>query len=275
MQKPYRGRKRAWAQLTCRVLFLAFAAVFLVSSVLLASRLYREKKEHQAFAQLAQLAASSEPGTTDARPAGEADAPDGEEDPSAGQQVDYARLYEFNPDFFGWLTIEGTVLNYPVMYQPEKEGYYLKHAFDGSSSLSGVPYVDEACFPGCRNYLIHGHNMKNGTIFATLLSYKEESFWRTHPTITFHTLDGPGTYEIMGAFTSRVYTSADEGVFRYYQYTDLTDPDVFAEYVAQVKKSARYDTGVTAEYGDELITLSTCGYHTQDGRFVVVARKTN
>ena len=203
MQKPYRGRKRAWAQLTCRVLFLAFAAVFLVSSVLLASRLYREKKEHQAFAQLAQLAASSEPGTTDARPAGEADAPDGEEDPSAGQQVDYARLYELNPDFFGWLTIEGTVLNYPVMYQPEKEGYYLKHAFDGSSSLSGVPYVDEACFPGCRNYLIHGHNMKNGTIFATLLSYKEESFWRTHPTITFHTLDGPGTYEIMGAFTSR------------------------------------------------------------------------
>ena len=274
MQKPYRGRKRAWAQLTCRVLFLAFAAVFLVSSVLLASRLYREKKEHQAFAQLAQLAASSTPDSAETRPAEEADGQGGEE-ASSGGQVDYTQLHDMNPDFFGWLSIEGTNVDYPVMYQPEKEGYYLKHAFDGSSSLSGVPYVDEACFPGCRNYLIHGHNMKNGTIFATLLSYKEESFWRTHPTITFHTLDGPGTYEIMGAFASRVYTSADEGVFRYYQYTDLTDPDVFAEYVAQVKKSARYDTGVTAEYGDELITLSTCGYHTQDGRFVVVARKTN
>ena len=274
MRKPYQGKKRALAQQLCRVLFLVFALVFVVSAVLLASRLYRDKKEHQAFAQLAQLAVPSAPDSTAPRPAEETDDPDGEEEPSAGQ-VDYAQLYEMNPDFFGWLSIEDTVLNYPVMYQPEKEGYYLKHAFDGSSSLSGVPYIDEACFPGCGNYLIHGHNMKNGTIFAALLSYKEESFCRAHPTISFNTLDGPGTYEIIGAFTSRVYTSEDEGVFRYYRYTDLTDPEVFAEYVSRVKKSSRYDTGVTAEYGDQLITLSTCGYHTQNGRFVVVARKTD
>ena len=261
------------AQLTCRVLFLAFALVFVVSSVLLVSRLHCEKKEQEAFAQLAQLAASSAPDTAETRPAEEADGQGGEEASSAGQ-LDYTQLHDMNPDFFGWLSIEGTNVDYPVMYQPEKEDYYLKHAFDGSSSLSGVPYMDEQCFPGCGNYLIHGHNMKNGTIFAPLLSYKEESFWREHPTISFDTLDGPGTYEIIGAFTSRVYTSADEGVFRYYQYTDLTDPDVFAEYVSNVKKSARYDTGVTAEYGDQLITLSTCGYHTQNGRFVVVARKT-
>jgi len=269
VRKPYKGKKRARAQLVCRVLFLVFAAVFLVSAVLLASRLRREKEEQRAFDQLAQMAAASL-NTGTALPAESGV----QEEDTPARRVDCGQLNDMNPDCFGWISIEGTNVDYPVMYQPEKEGYYLTHAFDGSSSLSGVPYIDEACFPGCGNYLIHGHNMRNGTIFAALLSYKEESFWQEHPTISFDTLDGPGTYEIIGAFTSRVYTSADEGVFRYYQYTDLTDPDVFEEYVSRVKKSARYDTGVTAEYGDQLITLSTCGYHTQNGRFVVVARKT-
>lgn len=262
--------KRALAQLLCRVLFLAFALVFILSAILLASRLRREKEEQQAFDQLARMVPSVP--ESEAAPPEEEPAVQQEEEPAA---ADYDQFREMNPDFYGWLSIEDTSVNYPVMYQPEKKDYYLNHAFDGSSSRSGVPYIDEECFPGCGNYLIYGHNMKNGTMFADLLSYQEESFWRTHPTISFATPDGPGIYEVIGAFTSRVYTSEDEGVFRYYRYTDLTDPDTFAEYIALVKKSARYDTGVTAEYGDQLITLSTCSYHTQNGRFAVVARKTD
>ena len=79
----------------------------------------------------------------------------------------------------------------------------------------------------------------------------------------------------MAAFYSRAYTDRDQDVFRYYQYTDLSDSEIFDEYVRQVKEAALYDTGISAQYGDSLLTLSTCSRHVQDGRFVVVARRTH
>lgn len=91
--------------------------------------------------------------------------------------------------------------------------------------------------------------------------------------IRFDTLYERGKYEVMAAFYSKVYDVDEQGVFRYYEYTDLSSPERFQEYVEQVKATALYDTGVTAECGDQLLTLSTCSYHTADGRFVVVAKK--
>ena len=78
---------------------------------------------------------------------------------------------------------------------------------------------------------------------------------------------------MIAAFYSRLYWKSEIGVFRYYQYTDLTDETVFNEFIEQVQAAAIYDTGFSAEYGDELLMLSTCNYHTTDGRFVVVAKK--
>lgn len=121
--------------------------------------------------------------------------------------------------------------------------------------------------------IVYGHHMKNGTMFGSLGRYKKASYFRDHPVICFDTLTEEGAYEILGVFYSRVYTDADEGVFRYYQYTDLTAEEAFDAYVRQVKAASLYDTGVEAVYGDKLLTLSTCSYHTENGRFVVVARQ--
>lgn len=77
----------------------------------------------------------------------------------------------------------------------------------------------------------------------------------------------------MAAFYSQVYSQEDSGVFRYYQYADLSNEADFAAYVKQVQKAALYDTGINAQYGEQLLTLSTCSYHTDEGRFVVVAKK--
>ena len=82
-----------------------------------------------------------------------------------------------------------------------------------------------------------------------------------------------GGYEVLAAFYSEIYPVDAEGVFRYYEYADLSDPERFTEYVEQAKAAALYDTGIAAQYGDRLLTLSTCSYHTDNGRFVVVARK--
>ena len=185
----------------------------------------------------------------------------------------YTVLYEENSDLFGWVQIEDTKLNYPVMYTPDDPEYYLYHAFDRSESVSGVPFLDGNYQENCGNYLIYGHNMNAGTMFADLLSYAKQEFYEKHPVIKFDTLFESGEYEIMAAFYSKVYNIDERNVFRYYQYTDLSRPERFKEYVSQVKEAALYDTGVTAEYGDQLLTLSTCSYHTDNGRFIVVARK--
>ena len=185
----------------------------------------------------------------------------------------YAALYAENPDLFGWVQIDGTKLDYPVMHTPDDPEFYLQRAFDRSASGSGVPFLDGSCTEGGGNYLIYGHNMRSGTMFATLLSYAQPDFYEAHPVIRFDTLFEEGTYEIMAAFYSNVYDSNDQNVFRYYQYTDLRNPDRFQEYVSQAAAAALYDTGVTAQYGDQLLTLTTCSYHTDNGRFVVVARR--
>jgi len=185
----------------------------------------------------------------------------------------YAKLKEENGDLFGWVKIAGTKLDYPVMYTPKEPQYYLHRAFDKSGSVSGVPLLDGSYTEGGNHYLVYGHNMKNGTMFHALLDYAEPEFWKEHPTITFDTVQESGTYTVIGAFYSKVYYQDETDVFRFYDYPDLSDPVLFAEYMDNVAASSLYDTGETATYGDTLLTLVTCSYHTENGRFVVVARK--
>ena len=186
-------------------------------------------------------------------------------------QSPYEALKAQNPDFFGWISIEGTNIDYPVMFTPHDPEYYLRRAFDGSSSQSGVPFLAADCFEGGGNWLIYGHNMKNGTMFADLMFYAQEDFWQEHPLIRFDTLEQQGSYEVLAAFYARVYAPEESG-FAYYQYTDLSRQADFEEYLTQVCQAALYDTGVTAQYGDQLITLSTCTNRDQEERFVVVGR---
>lgn len=185
----------------------------------------------------------------------------------------YAALKEDNGDLFGWIKLAGTKLDYPVMYTPQEPEYYLRRAFDKSDSISGTPFLDGSCVEDGNHYLVYGHNMKNGTMFHALLDYAEPEFWNEHPTIAFDTVQESGTYTVIGAFYSRVYYQDETDVFRFYAYTDLSDPAVFAEYVDNVESASLYETAETAKYGDILLTLVTCSYHNENGRFVVVARK--
>ena len=169
----------------------------------------------------------------------------------------------------GWIFIEGTEINYPVMQTPDNPDYYLKHSFEKTWSDYGVPYVEESCTVGSSNNLVsYGHNMKNGSMFSGLVQYKNKEFFETHPIICFDTVDEPGQYRVIAAFR---YNTNNE-TFKYNEHSDMDEAE-FAEYVASCKSRSIYDTGVTAEYGDVLITLSTCEYTYTNGRFVVVAKK--
>ncbi len=181
-------------------------------------------------------------------------------------------LYDRNNDITAWLSIPGTSLNYPVMHTPEQPEYYLYRNFEKDYSVSGVPFLDgkSSLEPPTDNLLIHGHNMKNGSMFAQLLSYQDEAFLKAHPSIEFYTFDEKRTYDIISVFPAEVYKSSN---FNYHDFIQAKDQADFDNYVSKVKEMSLFETGLGAEYGEELMTLSTCAYHTNNGRFVVVAKE--
>lgn len=184
---------------------------------------------------------------------------------------EYGELFLQNPDMAGWIKIEGTNINYPVMQTPNEPNYYLKHNFEKEYSDLGTPYIQENCtIAESDNLVIYGHHIKGQKMFGALENYKDKGFYEEHKIIQFDTLTQHGEYEIVAVFKTVAYSS--EG-FRYYDFVNAENAEAFDEYIAKCKELALYDTGVTAEYGDRLIALSTCEYSAQNGRLVVVAKK--
>ncbi len=183
-------------------------------------------------------------------------------------------LKKINSDVIGWLEIKGTNINYPVL-QCTDNSYYMTHDYKKDSSKNGSLFLDKDynwSIPST-NLLIYGHNMQDGLMFSDLLNYKDESFYKEHPTINFTTENDDSEYEIISAFESRVYYKSEKNVFRYYFFVNANNENEYNEFIENAKSASLYDTGKTAKYNDKLITLSTCSYHTEDGRFAVVARK--
>lgn len=187
----------------------------------------------------------------------------------------YEILYNKNKNLIGWLKIDDTNIDYPVMKSVNGDGsYYLEHNFDQKEDKNGTLFMDDACdvIDFSDNLIIYGHNMKSGQMFGTLDYYADESYYKKHPAIKFDTIYEEGVYDVMFAFRSQVYSEA-EIVFKYYQFIDAVSEKEFDSSIEEMRKMSLYDTGVDAEYGDRLLTLSTCDYQEEDGRFVVVCKK--
>ena len=187
----------------------------------------------------------------------------------------YKKLFSQNKSLIGWIKIDDTNIDYPVMQTVNNE-YYLDHNYNQQYDKNGSIFLDKDCDitnPGT-NMIIYGHHMKSGKMFGNLKLYSNKSYYDEHPIIQFDTIYEEGRYQIMYVFRSRIYNE-DEIVFKYYQFFDVATPEEFDSNMSEMAKLSLYDTGVTATYGDKLITLSTCDNSEQDGRFVVVAKKIN
>ncbi len=186
-------------------------------------------------------------------------------------------IYAKNNDFIGWLTIDDTRIDYPVMYTPEDGQYYLHLNFEKKYSSGGCLFIDENCIPvgdnKSDNIIIYGHNMKAGTMFHDLLKYADEDFYSEHKYIYFDTIEGYGTYEVIAAFYTQFYDNPTGNQYNVYNFVKATNKADFDAYIQNAISKTSYNVETTAEYGDQLITLSTCSYHTTNGRFVVVAKK--
>lgn len=172
-------------------------------------------------------------------------------------------LYEQNNDLIGWIKIDGTNINYPVMLGE----YYLKHNFKKQYSDYGTPFVIGGITD---NTIIYGHNMKTKTMFYDLTRYSDIEYYKKHKYIEFSTLDSKSTYEIVCVFKTIAYSNQG---FDYTKYSNFNTPDDFNIFTEKCSNLALYNTEMSVEYGDKLITLSTCEYSRNNGRFVVVAKE--
>ncbi len=187
----------------------------------------------------------------------------------------YAEVFSMNDDMVAWLLIEGTKIDYPVMQTPEDENYYLHRDFYGNEDQAGCLILDtDTSLQGeiTTNQIIHGHNMRAGTMFGELDLYQDEEYCKNHSRIRLFTRETERNYEVISVFYSQVYLTTDL-VFKYYNFFQADTEEEFQYFYDNIKALSLFDTGVEAEFGDRFLTLSTCSYQVEEGRFVVVAKE--
>lgn len=187
----------------------------------------------------------------------------------------YRALYEQNPDLIGWLRIDGTDIDLPVVQTPGDNEYYLRRGFDRFYAVGGTLFLDERCSADpadpTANWLIYGHNMRDGSMFGQLVRYRDEDFYKAHPTFTFDTLYTAGTWQVVAVLDTTL--GVDE--LPYYTFFDADNKLDWQHRVEAITEKALYDTGITPEYGTQLLTLSTCGDTRPDteARFALLAMR--
>lgn len=183
--------------------------------------------------------------------------------------INIENLYKINSDIVGWVKIEETSIDYPIMQTKNSPNYYLRRNFYKEYSVMGTPYLAEQCdIQSSDNLIIYGHHISNNKMFGELENYKQEDYYKEHQIIKFYTKEEKAEYEIIAVFKTVAYTG-----FKYYNYCNLKSESEFITFINKCYDLAFYDTGKKAEYGDKLIYLSTCEYSQTNGRLVVVARK--
>jgi sortase B len=185
--------------------------------------------------------------------------------------MDMYELYQLNNDVVGFIYIKDTNINNPVLQRKSKKDYYLYRDFYGNEDRHGSVYVREVCdvFGPSDNVTIYGHNMADGTMFANLHKYKDKDFFNAHPVVYFDTLYERHTYQVVCIFrTSGTY---GEG-FPYHLYDDFKDEAEYNAFIKGVRKLAIFDSGISVNYGDKFICLSTCEeWPIKNGRLVLLA----
>ncbi|WP_101696421.1 class B sortase [Clostridium minihomine] len=247
-----------------------FSMLILLSGGLLLRDHLEQKTADQNFQDLRMQLSSVLP-----QAAGEASFPAAADRPQTPRQV-YGDLISQNPDMAGWIRIEGTAIDYPVMQTPLDPNYYLNHGFHKKHSSFGVPYADASCdlSAGGGNVIVYGHHTKGKGMFGALTSYEEESYYREHPVIQFDTLDQFGRYQIV--MVSKINVAVgDSDAFDYTRSASFANQQEYEEFQNACKKGALYETGETAQFGDRLLILSTCEYSREDGRLLIVAKQLN
>lgn len=237
------------------ILLVLLVTIFVTSSIYLYKELNEEKVQEDIFEELSNITEDTQ-------------------EQEETNKVDVIKLHEENSDFVGWLKIEDTNINYPIMQtEIERKDYYLKRNFYKEYSSLGTPYIAEYCnILDSDNVIIYGHHITNNKMFGELENYKNKEFYENHKIINFNTIYGEINYEIISVFKTIVY---EENTFKYYDFVKANSKEEYDSFINKCEELSLYETEKTARYEDKLLTLSTCEYSNKNGRLVIVARMIN
>ena len=238
------------------VLFLLLLiSVMLISSIFIYNEVKEDNKQEKIFEELSNIIETKEETSS--------------KQEIVEDEINIEELYNINNDLVGWLKIENTSIDYPVMQTKNRPNYYLRRNFYKEYSIMGTPYIAEQCdLNKSDNLIIYGHHINGNKMFGELEKYKKEAFYKNNSIIKFYTKDEIQEYKIISVFKTVAHTG-----FEYYKYYNFKNESEFNTFIEKCKKLAFYNIEDTASYGDKLITLSTCEYSQDNGRLVVVAKK--
>lgn len=296
-QENTQATRRGISKPVYYALIAIFAAVFLLAGIYLGGYYWetsQAEEEYDAIESLRQQAIQSAP------PTSIPSLPNASTGPTTGETQppvilpELQPIYELNNHLVGYLNFPSSSLklSYPVMQSPEDDDFYLNHDFYGNESMVGCPYIPDHCdvFEPSDHVVIYGHNLRTGGMFNKLTYYREKSFWENNQTFTFDTLYERHTYQIFAVFKTAAKQFKEDGSpwgYPYHRTNEFTTKEAFDQFIKDVKGAAFadgkyqgwtfYDTGITPQYGDKLLCLSTCEYTMRDpdgtlnGRLVVMA----
>lgn len=248
---------------------LAFAVFFVTGILLLYNMVFLPMQNNAIQSEIRTIFYSGEDGQEGVKQGG-----------TAIKTKDWGALKEVNKDIIGWIKMDNTVIDYPVLWDKndnENYQYYLNHNYKRDYSGYGSIFLDYRCTKGTnsKNIVLHGHHMNDGSMFGNLLKYGTTSgnldFYKKCPTITFDTPDGDATYKIISVFKTNSLSS--HGEFFNYMIGNFNSDSEFMNFVYNIKVRSLFNCPVTVNADDTLITLSTCSYEFSEFRTVVVARK--
>jgi sortase B len=251
-----------------------FSVIIIACLISIFSQMYTEYKENESFENLSKIVTEEaiDPTITLKKP-NLLKVSDSDNEVQAEQTVYYTTYYEphsiselisMNSECFGWISIAGTNINYPVMHTPSNPQKYLNKNFYGEYSYSGTPFLDSRCSADSTNLTIYGHHMNNGTMFADLCNYTDYSYFTEHPTVVLETKDGAFAYSV---FSVMKVKSDDD----WYRFTTVGTEKSYNSRIEYAKTKSLYNTEITPVYGQLILTLSTCCGYNQDDRILVLA----
>ncbi len=236
---------------------------FLICSVLIYQSCSEKTGENDKILQITETAVPEQTGQTESGTA--------QQDRNARINK-YKEVYAQNNDMVGWITVKDTRIDYPVMHNKQSNAYYLHRNIEKEYSSSGIPFMDYQCTGDATddNTIIYAHNMRNGSMFHDLLKYSDKGFYDAHKTIGFDTLTNFGKYEIFAVVRTKV---GSKNEFKYYDFINAKTPAEFDKFISKCISLSLYKTEIIPQYGEKILTLSTCSYNTDNERFVVFAKK--
>lgn len=250
-----------------KIILLLLIVILAISSYFFIKEIAENKKENNIYEDLQEIVQNQEISTNK-----DTDNSSSENRKNTQNNYNLENVLKINSDAIGWIKIDGTNIDYPVMQNGD---YYLHRNIYKKYSSHGTPYLAAHCnLKISDNLTVYGHHMNDNSMFSQLDNYKSYNFYKNHKYIKFYTLENgqtiENTYEVAIAFKTVVYS--DKG-FKYYKYSNFYDQQEFNSFVDNCKNLQFYNTETNLNYKDTLITLSTCEYSQKNGRMVIVAKK--